>query len=165
MTSSQETAGKSLGHVLVTGGCGFLGHHIVRLLRLRDPDSRVSVLDLNTNRNVLADKGIKYYNGDISSRESIQSVFDTLEHGKVDVVIHTISPPFHLGKELQWKVNVEGTKHLLAVSQAAGVKAFVYTSSASVIMDNSMVLINADERWPLQVDDDQPEYYSTTKVR
>ncbi|KAF1808956.1 C-3 sterol dehydrogenase/C-4 decarboxylase-like protein [Eremomyces bilateralis CBS 781.70] len=162
--AESQVAGGSIGHVLVTGGCGFLGHHIVRLLRLRDPESRISVLDLNTNRNILAAEGIKYYNGDISSRESIEGVFAKLEYGKVDVVIHTISPPFHLGKELQWSVNVEGTKNLLEVAKGAGVKAFVYTSSASVIMDNSMVLVNADERWPIMVDNDQPEYYSTTKV-
>ena len=83
---------------------------------------------------------------------------------KPDAVIHTASPHFNLKPEIHEKVNVQGTKTLLKVAQEAGVKAFVYTSSASVILGADGELINADERWPLVTGKDQPEYYTTTKV-
>jgi sterol-4alpha-carboxylate 3-dehydrogenase (decarboxylating) len=45
-----------------------------------------------------------------------------------------------------------------------GVKALVYTSSASVISDSATDLINADERWPIIPPQAQAEYYAQTKV-
>ena len=68
--------------------------------------------------------------------------------------------------ELYRKVNVEGTKCVIEACQKTGVKALVYTSSASVISDNSASydLINADERWPIVPYKLQTEYYSWTKV-
>jgi sterol-4alpha-carboxylate 3-dehydrogenase (decarboxylating) len=54
------------------------------------------------------------------------------------------------------------------VECAAGireVKAFVYTSSASVVHDTVSDLVNADERWPCVRGKLQKEYYSETKVR
>lgn len=62
------------------------------------------------------------------------------------------------------KVNVNGTNNLLKAAQDVDVKAFVFTSSASVIMDAENDLTNADERWPVIVGDAQPEYYTHTKV-
>lgn len=62
------------------------------------------------------------------------------------------------------KVNVEGTKCVIEACQKSGVKALVYTSSASVVSDNVSDLINADERWPVIPPSAQTEYYSQTKV-
>ena len=81
-----------------------------------------------------------------------------------DAVIHTASPHFNLANEILRRVNVDGTKILLKASQAAGVKAFVYTSSASVILDPRAELVNADETFPLVEGKQQPEYYTSTKA-
>ena len=62
------------------------------------------------------------------------------------------------------KVNVDGTSCVIEACQKSGVKALVYTSSASVISDNASDLINADERWPIIPPTAQTEYYSQTKV-
>ena len=158
--SSQE---KPLGNVLVIGGCGFLGHHIVDLI-LDSYKATVSVLDLYTTRNRRPDSdGVSYYNGDITDLSSILPVF---EKTKPDVVIHTASPTAVDGaKALFKKVNVEGTRVVIEACQKSGVKALVYTSSASVISDGVSDLINADERWPVIPPSASTEYYSLTKVR
>jgi sterol-4alpha-carboxylate 3-dehydrogenase (decarboxylating) len=83
---------------------------------------------------------------------------------KPDAVIHTASPHFNLKPAVHDAVNVEGTKNLLKAAQDAKVKAFVYTSSASVILDATAELVNANEEWPLVTGEAQPEYYTTTKV-
>lgn len=83
---------------------------------------------------------------------------------KPNVVIHTASPRYDSPKEIMYKVNVDGTKNLLKIAQEAGVKAFVYTSSASVISDNKTDLINANEEYPVVTGDAQPEYYTHTKA-
>lgn len=184
-----------LGNVLVVGGCGFLGWHIVdHLLNFpseTDPSvalpkiegdaqfdvpnlkgrypqciAKVHVVDLRTTNNRLP--GAQYYDGDITSVESMLSVFRTV---KPDVVIHTASPSMLEGnKPLLRKVNVDGTKTLVEVAGGAHgewggkCKAFVYTSSSSVVHDTQSDLINVDEKWPYVRGPQQLEYYSETKV-
>ncbi|KAH8820304.1 3-beta hydroxysteroid dehydrogenase/isomerase family-domain-containing protein [Xylogone sp. PMI_703] len=151
-----------LGNVLVIGGCGFLGHHIVNLL-VESYTCNVSVVDLRTvhNRRPESD-GVQYYDGDITDISSLLPIF---EKAKPDVVIHTASPTLVGGtKQLYRKVNVEGTKCVIEACQKTDVKALVYTSSASVVSDNASDLINADERWPIIAPKNQTEYYSLTKA-
>ena len=170
MTSTQPK--QSLpppGSVLVTGGCGFLGSHIVaHLLQNSQPSTtRVSVLDLRTTSNTHA--GAAYHSADLTSAESIRAV---LAATKPDVIVHTASPVFtsvgneKRAREVMWQVNVEGTRNLLEEARKVGsVKGLVYTSSASVASDNARDLVNADERWPVIRGSGQGEYYSETKVR
>jgi len=158
-----EKPPRSLGSVLVVGGCGFLGHHIVSQL-LESYDAQVSVIDLRTelNRFPLT----KYYDADITSESAVRSV---LTEVKPTVIIHTASPNFvsdeGKNKALYKKVNVDGTQNLIDRAGEIGcVKAFVYTSSSSVIHDSISPLINADERWPTLRAPLQREYYSETKA-
>ncbi|KAJ5675259.1 uncharacterized protein N7477_005193 [Penicillium maclennaniae] len=184
-----------LGNVLVVGGCGFLGWHIVDHLlnfpsesdasvalpkpqddarfdfptlgsRYPDYKAKVSVVDLRTTNNRLP--GATYYDGDITSVESMMEVFSAV---KPDLVIHTATPSVLEGnKPLLYKVNVEGTRTLLQVAGGehgdwgGKCKAFVYTSSSSVVHDTQSDLINVDERWPLIRGKLQQEYYSETKA-
>lgn len=154
---------KPLGSVLVIGGCGFLGSNIVSLI-LSSYTSQLSVLDLRTTRNRRPDSdNVSYYDGDITDLSSILPIFQKV---KPEVVIHTASPTLVGGNKAMFqKVNVEGTRCVIEASQKTGVKALVYTSSASIISDNASDLINADERYPIIPPKRQTEYYSQTKVR
>lgn len=80
-------------------------------------------------------------------------------------MIHCASPLATGGgkayKDLMQKVNVEGTQTVVAACLATGVRALVYTSSASVVF-GGVDLIDADERTPYAtqyVDD-----YCRTKI-
>lgn len=159
---SRKEAPSSLGKVIIVGGCGFLGHHIVNYIVERHPQTQIAVIDLRTNSNRNASPNVSYHDGDITDLAAMTELFSKI---KADGVIHTASPHFMLKPEIQEKVNVGGTKNLVKAAQDTGVKAFVYTSSASVILDAVEPLINADERWPLVTGDAQPEFYTTTKVR
>ncbi|WPH00237.1 sterol-4-alpha-carboxylate 3-dehydrogenase, decarboxylating [Acrodontium crateriforme] len=153
--------GKSLGHVLVTGGAGFLGNHIITLLTKRAACSKITCLDIRPAAKPV--DGVDYAVGDITDNETMTQLFSKI---KPTAVIHTASPVFNNNnREAMYKVNVEGTKNLLKVSQETGVRAFVYTSSSSVIHDTVSDLINADETYPYIMDDAQPEYYTTTKAK
>lgn len=192
---SPERRKMELGNVLVVGGCGFLGWHIVDHLlnfpsetdpsvalpkpsgdarfefptlgsRYPEYKAKVSVVDLRTSHNRLP--GATYYEGDITSVESMMAVFRA---AKPDMVIHTATPSVLDGnKPLMYKVNVEGTRTLLQVAGGehgdwgGKCKAFVYTSSSSVVHDTQSDLINVNEEWPLIRGALQQEYYSETKV-
>lgn len=159
-----------LGTVLVTGGCGFLGSHIVQLILEKNQSSintQIHVLDVREPAEPF--QNVKYHTADLTSSSSIRSLLVSI---KPDVVIHTASPVFTSSqgsnsqktRDLMYKVNVEGTRNLVEESKRLGVKAFIYTSSASVISDNTTDLINADERYTLIRGEQQTEFYSDTKV-
>jgi sterol-4alpha-carboxylate 3-dehydrogenase (decarboxylating) len=101
MASEKTKSAVPLNSVLVIGGCGFLGHHVVKILQEYHPETNISVLDLRTNVNRFP--GITYYDGDITSRTSVDNV---LEKEKPEIVIDTVSPVHGLGKEIYFKVNV-----------------------------------------------------------
>ena len=150
-----------LGSVLVVGGCGFLGHHIVSQLLEPGNASQVSVLDLHTARNRFP--SVSYHDVDISSKTEVLSI---LQQTQPRVVIHTASP-FSGSDDLALfeKVNVGGTLNLLECAQDTNcVKAFVYTSSASVVHDNVSDLIYGNESLPVLHIPQQTEAYSHTKA-
>jgi sterol-4alpha-carboxylate 3-dehydrogenase (decarboxylating) len=155
---------QTLGHVFITGGCGFLGSHMVELLLERHPQTKVTILDLRDSPNRPTDR-TNFFACDITDATAVEEIF---QKSKPDVVIHTASPVAHgtakMNEAVMLKVNVDGTKVLLKAAQESGVKAFVYTSSASVSTQLSVDSINIDERWPLIMGKDQPDYYTHTKV-
>ena len=167
--TSEKPPRASFGNVLVVGGCGFLGHHIVRQLH-ETYSCTLSVLDLKTNKNRFP--GVTYYDADITSPSAVRS---TLESVKPHIIIHTASPAASTdassstekrnSNAIFYKVNVEGTKTLLDQAAEIGtVKGFIYTSSASVVHDSHSDLINADERWPVLRSPQQKDYYGETKA-
>ena len=145
--------------VLVVGACGFLGHHIVS--QLLDTHAKVSVLDFTLDRNRLP--SVHYYKADISVKTDVESVLSRVQP---HVIIHTASPTALITKPaLYFRVNVDGTRNLLDCARNIGtVKAFVYTSSASVVHDSVSDLFGADESLPVLYFPHQKEIYSHTKA-
>jgi sterol-4alpha-carboxylate 3-dehydrogenase (decarboxylating) len=154
----------SLGNACIIGGCGFLGSHIVQLLLERHPETKVTIVDLRDSP-MRPKESTTFFACDITNATAVEEVF---QKSKPDVVIHTASPVAHgavkMKHEVMLKVNVDGTNNLLRAAKLYGVKAFVYTSSASVVTNMMDEYINVDERWPLVIGKDQPDYYTHTKV-
>ncbi|KAF4961135.1 hypothetical protein FSARC_10257 [Fusarium sarcochroum] len=152
-----------LGRVVVIGGNGFLGHHLVNQAIEQWTTTATISVDLRCERN--RNPAAEYRECDITDTERLLSLFEEL---KPDVVIHTASPLANvpgIGNDIFKKVNVDGTQAVVEACQKTGVKVLVYTSSASVISDNVTDLLNADERWPLIRGEQQTEYYSETKAQ
>ncbi|KAK0383341.1 hypothetical protein NLU13_9254 [Sarocladium strictum] len=140
-----------LGRVVVIGGNGFLGHHIVKQVLFSWTTSHVASIDLRCNRNRHPDA--EYHECDITDTDRLVSILDEIHP---DVVIHTASPQadhaigdkVEQQKKLFKKVNVDGTQSVVDACRKTGVKALVYTSSASIVSNMQNDLYNADERWP-----------------
>lgn len=132
---------------------------MTRLLQLSS-FGPVAVLDLRTDRNQL--ESVDYHNGDISSKADVMAV---LRKVQPRTIIHVASPPAMLhDHRLYDKVNIDGTRTLVECAQQLGsVRAFVYTSSASVVHDSVNDLVMADESLPVLQYPQQTEYYSHTK--
>jgi nucleoside-diphosphate-sugar epimerase len=118
-------------NVLVTGGTGFTGSHLVR--RLLEDGHDVLALD-NA-------KGLFFEElGDLGATMRLGSIEDpdfcrqAVEESKADVVYHLAAAfrKIDANKELYWRVNVEGTRHLCENSYENGVRKFVYCSTQGV---------------------------------
>ena len=101
--------------VLITGGSGSLGHHLVRQAAAAGHDVRV----LGRRARGLP---VPVVPGDPASGEDLRAAV-----ADVDVVIHAASDPRHAKV-----VDGAGTRHLLAAAASAGVRHFVYISIVGV---------------------------------
>ncbi len=119
------------GTILVTGGAGYIGSHTV--LQLRARGERVVVLDnLSTGfRQSVLDTPLIEAN--VGDREK---VLDTLRSYGVDTVMHfaahTIVPESVADPLKYYGNNTCSTRNLLQCCHEAGVKHFVFSSTAAV---------------------------------
>lgn len=148
-----------LSPAIVTGGCGFLGSHLVETL-LKDLKCQVHVIDIATDRNRMP--GATYHICDITSADEVKSAFLEI---KPKVVFHVVSPdPLSHDNARFQTVNVDGTHNLLAAAKAAHTEAFVYTSTSSVVHNHADNMLDADETLPILRYPAQKNVYTLTKV-
>lgn len=119
-------------NVLVTGGCGFIGHHLAKALV--DRGDRVTVLDnFSTGFRERLPQGARLVEGDIRDRALLDRLFG---EERFDLVFHTAAlariQPSIQDPVTSHDVNVNGTHALLDASRRHGVRRFVYSSSSSV---------------------------------
>ncbi|KUJ19778.1 NAD(P)-binding protein [Mollisia scopiformis] len=156
-----------LGKVVVIGGCGFLGSHIVDALR-STCKAEIFVVSRSATKYPDHHPDVKYIDVEINKTNAagvpdIESVF---AENKIDVVFHTATPSALTGKEQEFEeVNIKGTNNVILAAQHTGVKAFVYTSSQAVTLPNFQEgASNADESWPLILGKDQADLYARSKA-
>jgi uncharacterized protein YbjT (DUF2867 family) len=108
--------------ILVTGGTGFVGGHVVHELRGRDLPVRCLVRDLRKGAK-LAAWGSELAEGDVRDPESLRRAL-----AGVDTVIHLVA--IRQGREEDFRrVMVDGTRYLIAGSKEAEVRRFVHMSA------------------------------------
>jgi len=113
---------------LVTGASGFIGGAIAAELRHRGHEVRGLVRDIDRAR-ATAPAGIELVPGDVTDPASLARAAEGIE-----CVIHTAGLVGDwLDRAEARRVNVEGTRNLLAAADAAGVRRFVHMSSLSVL--------------------------------
>ena len=143
-------------NILVTGGAGFIGSHLVdRLLTIDDhvitviddfndfysPDiKRANIADhLNNKRYSLVE-------ADIRDRDALDQLFNKQQF---DCIVHLAARagvrPSLSEPELYAETNVNGTLNLLELARTTGVNQFVFGSSSSVYGINAKVPFSEDD--------------------
>ena len=125
--------------VLVTGGAGYIGSHIVLDLLARG--HRIAVLDnLATGRRASLPPQVAFHKGDICEPADLESVFSAHSRTEpIDSVIHAAAmasvPESVSAPDKCFAVNLDGTKALAAAAHAAGAKRFIFSSTSAVYDD------------------------------
>jgi len=153
--------------ILVTGGAGFIGSHLVEKLLAASHD--VVVLD---DFNDFYDPQIKHkniagfardvtvYHGDLRDSESVRNLF---HREKVDVITHLaaragVRPSIQYPR-LYYDTNVTGTLHLLEAARVTGIERFIFASSSSVYGASKAIPFSEDEHLSQTISP-----YAATKV-
>ncbi|MBW7995757.1 MAG: NAD-dependent epimerase/dehydratase family protein [Candidatus Glassbacteria bacterium] len=123
--------------ILVTGGAGFIGSHVVE--HFHAGHEVVVVDNLRTGyRSNLDGLNHQFHEVTITDRERLFPLFEG-----VDRVFHLaamISVPESLGKPAECvEINTQGTLNVLEAAREHGVERVVFTSSAAVYGDNPVV--------------------------
>ena len=120
-----------MNSILVTGGAGYIGSHVLQQLRARG--ERVVVLDNLVSGFRDAVQGAELVDGNVGDRALVARVLS--EH-RVDAVLHfaahTVVPESVRDPLKYYGNNTCNTRNLLACCAEAGVRRFLFSSTAAV---------------------------------
>jgi UDP-glucuronate 4-epimerase len=142
--------------ILITGGAGFIGSHLVDRLMF-EGKWRITVVDdfndfydpeikrANIEQHI-ASSNFKLVEADIRDFYSLKEVF---HEGKFDCVVHLAARagvrPSLTEPRLYVETNINGTMNLLELAREHDVKHFVFGSSSSVYGENEKIPFSEDD--------------------
>ena len=144
-------------NILITGGAGFIGSHLVDRL-LAEGNWKVTVVDdMNDfyspqikRANIaghLQNSSYELIEADIRDDEALAAVF---EQKNFDVIVHLAARagvrPSLTEPKLYAETNINGTLNLLELAREHGIKQFVFGSSSSVYGINTKVPFAEEDR-------------------
>jgi UDP-glucose 4-epimerase len=127
--------------ILVSGGMGFIGRHLIEKLRKEEYCSKIIIIDNLSNaqafsKNVISsntEPKIKFYKADIRDKSTVS---DIIKHEKIDACVHlaakmSVEESVRNPEEVVG-VNIQGTLSMLEACSQNNVKTFLFASSAAV---------------------------------
>ena len=123
------------GNVLITGGCGFIGANLVRVLTELDLVRSIRVVDDESSgcRGAIAPCDVEFVKGDIRDRDLMRRALrniDAVVHLAADTsVIESLADPMK-----SFDVNVAGSFQLLMLMREAGVSRLVNASTGGALL-------------------------------
>ena len=120
--------------VLVTGGTGYIGAHVVRLLKNRGDHVIVADDVITGIRSRIGD--VPLIELDLAADHAVETLARAMSEHSIDSVIH-LAALKQVGESVEkaalyYRQNVGGTANLLLAMQQAGITSLVFSSSAAV---------------------------------
>ncbi len=143
-------------NILITGGAGFIGSHLVDRL-LQEGGWQVTVVDdfndfydpaikRENTRAHEGNPGYRLFKADIRDKSALEDLF---RQSAFQVIVHLAARagvrPSLQQPLLYSETNVEGTLNLLELTRQHGIKQFVFGSSSSVYGINAKVPFSEDD--------------------
>ena len=131
--------------VLVIGGTGFVGRHVVHALRADDRPVRALVRDRRRGQR-LESWGAELVEGDVTAPESLRRAADGAQ-----TVIHLVA--IRQGREQEFRrVMIEGLRNVLAAAGQAGVGRFVLMSALGTTNETKDLVPYYHAKWENEQD-------------
>jgi NADH dehydrogenase len=126
--------------VLVTGGTGFVGPHVVRALAAAGHDVRLLVRDTSRTGDLPAQP----VTGDMTDAASLRSATDD-----VDAVVHMVAIRQGRAEQFQ-RVMEQGTRDLIAAAKENGVGRFVLMSALGTAAETKDLVPYYHAKWEME---------------
>ena len=119
-------------NILITGGAGYIGSHIV--INALERGYKTTVFDdLSTGSVKNINKKAKFINGDIKDKKKLIKI---IKDNKIDTIIHLAAflnvKESEKNKKKYYNNNINGTLNLILACKDSTVKNIVFSSSCSV---------------------------------
>lgn len=143
MPVKEQGMDAQMKRVLVTGGTGFIGSHLVK--RLMDDNYSIRILGRSSNRAQIEkfkENGVEYIQGDIRDFDKLKYVFQN-----IDVVFHLAGIVSDWDAPDKFRdINTKGTENVCKAALEANVKLLIYTSTNDVFgLREDKVITEEDE--------------------
>jgi len=126
--------------VLVTGGTGFVGPHVVRAIAERGHDLKLLVRDSTRSRELPGQPVV----GEMTNTVSLQHAVEGVE-----AVVHLVA--IRQGKEEQFRrVMEQGTRDLVTAARDAGVRRFVLMSALGTSEETKDLVPYYHAKWEME---------------
>ena len=131
--------------ILVTGGTGFIGPHVVHALRAEDRPVRALVRNPSSREaQQLRSWGVELSEGDVTRPDDLRAATDG-----VDVVVHLVS--IIAGKPQDFeRVMSAATRDLVLAAQEAGVRRFVLMSALGTSEQTKDLVPYYNAKWAME---------------
>ncbi|OLS28700.1 MAG: dTDP-glucose 4,6-dehydratase [Candidatus Heimdallarchaeota archaeon LC_2] len=160
-----------LGKVLVTGGFGFLGQHLMHLLleenKTKQLDRDIIVLDLNENKSM--------YQYDFESIEvKLITDVDISSPGDIDHFFKDVETVFHLAALIRYgrrnrdmldRINILGTQEVIQACRKNKVKNLIHIGSIAVVGYDKKGITLGTEESKINWEKDSSSYYGYSKKK
>lgn len=137
--------------VLVTGGAGFIGSHIVDML-IENGDRAIVIDDLSQGKKENINSQAFFYKIDIRDEKALKEIFikekpNVIFHQAADVDVRKSirEPVFNA------EVNILGSLNLLELAKEFGIKKFIFASTGGAIYGDADIIPTPEiyPEWPL----------------
>ena len=147
-----------MNNILVTGGAGYIGSHVVE--KLEKTNSNIVIIDnLKTGFKKLINSKVEFIKGDINNIKLVKKI---INKKKINTIIHLAglidSVESEKKKKKYFKNNVTGTLNLIKACKNSEVINFIFSSSAGVYGNISRAAIETMSLKP-------NNYYAYTKLK
>ena len=134
-----------MNNILVTGGAGYIGSHIVE--QLVKTKARIIIIDnLTTGYKKLINKKAIFVKGDIKNFKKLSKIFNKY---KIDSIIHLAAylniSEAERNKKKYYQNNIRGTLNLIKCCKSSNIKNIVFSSSCS-IYGNTVGAVDENKR-------------------
>jgi uncharacterized protein YbjT (DUF2867 family) len=129
--------------ILVTGGTGFVGGHVIHALRAEERPVRALVRDLR-KAGRLAGWGCELVEGDVTDAASLRRAVEGCQ-----AVVHLVAIRRGSQEEFE-RVMSQATRDLVAAARDAGVQRFVLMSAAGTSEQTAVVVPYFRAKWEME---------------
>ena len=130
-------------NILVTGGAGYIGSHTVRALQ-QAGYTPIIVDNLSRGHVESIPEGVTFYNMDIADPKLVDIMKEHHIIGVMHFAAHSQVGESMVNPAIYYENNVVGSYHLIESTRTAGVKHFVFSSTAAVYGEPEVVPIRED---------------------